>query len=159
MEGITALFTPHAPHRTESSDDTPNDDDSSPPTSGEYNIYFGYLHSHTGVSDGEGTPEDAYSQAKEKGLDFFGTSDHDYYPNDMTIESWEYINRVADSYNEDGVFTALVGFEWTSDEAWEVETPDDPISGPGHTMVISLSRELRHGATLDSRTVIRWRSL
>ena len=65
-------------------------------------------------------------------MDFFGTSDHDYYPNDMTIESWEYINRVADSYNEDGVFTALVGFEWTSDEAWEVETPDDPISGPGH---------------------------
>ena len=135
MDSITALFTPHAPHRTESSaDDTPNDDDSysSPPTSDEYNIYFGYLHSHTGVSDGEGTPEDAYSQAKEKGLDFFGTSDHDYYPNDMTIESWEYINRVADSYNEDGVFTALVGFEWTSDEAWEVETPDDPISGPGH---------------------------
>ena len=42
---------------------------------------------------------------------------HDYWPQDMSIRNWELINRVADSFNEDGVFTSLVGFEWTSDEA------------------------------------------
>ena len=45
------------------------------PPSERFNIYYGYLHSHTGVSDGEGTPHDAYSQAKEAVLDFFGTSE------------------------------------------------------------------------------------
>ena len=35
----------------------------------------------------------------------------------MSIKNWQLINRVADSFNEDGVFTALVGYEWTSDEA------------------------------------------
>lgn len=39
-----------------------------------YNIYYGYLHSHTGLSDGSGTPYDAFSSAKKAGLDFFGTS-------------------------------------------------------------------------------------
>ena len=82
-----------------------------------YNIYYGYLHSHTGVSDGQGTPTDAYSQAKDAGLDFFGTTDHDYWPQDMSIKNWDKINKVVDSFNEDGVFTALVGYEWTSDEA------------------------------------------
>ena len=80
-----------------------------------YTIYYGYLHSHTGLSDGSGTPNDAYSQAKEVGMDFFGTSDHDYYPHDMSIKNWKEINSVANHYDEDGVFTALAGFEWTSD--------------------------------------------
>ena len=48
---------------------------------------------------------------------FFGTTDHDYWPQDMSIKNWELTNSVANSFNEDGVFTSLVGFEWTSDEA------------------------------------------
>ena len=43
-------------------------------TTSPYNIYYGYLHSHTGLSDGSGTPYDAYSRAKKAGLDFFGAS-------------------------------------------------------------------------------------
>lgn len=43
-------------------------------TTSPYNIYYGYLHSHTGLSDGSGTPYDAYLSAKKAGLDFFGTS-------------------------------------------------------------------------------------
>ena len=33
-------------------------------TTSPYNIYYGYLHSHTGLSDGSGTPYDAYSEQK-----------------------------------------------------------------------------------------------
>ena len=89
-------------------------------TCNSYNVYFGYLHSHTGISDGSGTPRQAYAMAQRAGLDFFGTSEHDYYPNDMTETDWSSINAAADSYNRDGSFTALVGFEWTSDEYWWV---------------------------------------
>lgn len=35
----------------------------------------------------------------------------------MSIKNWKKINSVANSFNEDGIFTALAGFEWTSDEA------------------------------------------
>lgn len=41
-----------------------------------YNLYFGDLHSHTGYSDGYGTPEQAYAAAKAGGADFFATTDH-----------------------------------------------------------------------------------
>lgn len=86
------------------------------PAAPEYKVYYGYLHAHTGVSDGDGTPEEAYLQAKEAGLDFFGISDHDYYPDHMKDSDWRRINAAADSLNQDGDFTTLVGFEWTSDE-------------------------------------------
>ena len=31
----------------------------------EYQVYYGYLHAHTGFSDGEGTPFDAYTRARD----------------------------------------------------------------------------------------------
>jgi hypothetical protein len=41
-----------------------------------YNLYFGDLHSHTGYSDGYGTPAEAYAAAIAGGADFFATTDH-----------------------------------------------------------------------------------
>jgi len=42
-----------------------------------YNIYFGNLHSHTGYSDGSGTPAQAYQHAKNSGAgDFLAITDH-----------------------------------------------------------------------------------
>lgn len=41
-----------------------------------YNLYFGDLHSHTGYSDGYGTPAQAYAAAKAAGADFLATTDH-----------------------------------------------------------------------------------
>ena len=38
--------------------------------------YYGLLHAHTGLSDGKGTPEEAYQMAKKNGLDFFAVTDH-----------------------------------------------------------------------------------
>lgn len=110
-----------------------------------YNVYYGYLHSHTSVSDGVGTPEEAFDAARNAGLDFFSLSEHDYYPRDMTNDAWNYIKSVADEKNEDGEFVAFWGFEWTSDSAdWQVDgkalghitvtaTPDFCHSGHGET--------------------------
>ncbi|MEG2017423.1 MAG: 5'-nucleotidase C-terminal domain-containing protein [Clostridium sp.] len=41
------------------------------------NIYFGQLHSHSNISDGAGSIEDAYKYAKEQaGVDFLAVTDH-----------------------------------------------------------------------------------
>lgn len=43
--------------------------------SGDYNIYFGQIHSHTTNSDGIGSPDDAYTNGA-KFLDFLAVTDH-----------------------------------------------------------------------------------
>jgi len=86
-----------------------------------YNVYYGQLHCHTNISDGSGTPSEAYKYARDTAqLDFFSIADHDYYPDDMTASDWTTIKNAANSYNQDGVFTTFWGFEWTSDSTvWQ----------------------------------------
>lgn len=93
-----------------------------------YNFYFGQLHSHTNLSDGQGTPEEAYEWARDMAnLDFFAVTDHsNWFDNDTdrdnetitdveqsTSEKWKRLNAVADEFNEDGRFVAIAGFEMT----------------------------------------------
>ncbi len=82
------------------------------PNIGGYNVYYGHLHNHTGVSDGTGTPDQAYNFAKNTaGLDFFSLADHSELMDDT---EWTTIKNAANSYNQDGVFTTFYGFEWSS---------------------------------------------
>ncbi|MCU0665440.1 MAG: hypothetical protein MUC50_24340, partial [Myxococcota bacterium] len=86
---------------TDTHPDTATDTDTEPAT--KYNVYFGLLHSHTNISDGEGSPEKAYRYARDTAkLDFFGIADHDYYPDDMTAADWKTIKDAANSFNQDG---------------------------------------------------------
>jgi|GEM_PF-1038980 len=78
----------------------------------DYNIYYGSLHEHSNLSDGTGSPSQAYAYARDVAqMDFFGLADHDTY-----LDSAEYSNikSAADSFNQDGTFVAFPGFEWTS---------------------------------------------
>ena len=43
-----------------------------------FKTYFGLLHGHTMISDGSGTPEEAYKMAKDAGLDFFALTEHNH---------------------------------------------------------------------------------
>jgi predicted metal-dependent phosphoesterase TrpH len=80
---------------------------------GGYNAYFGTLHNHTNVSDGMGTPDEAFSYAyRFGGFDFFGIADHDLM---LDSAEWETMKVAADKFNKDGVFTTFRGFEWSSD--------------------------------------------
>ncbi|MDF2533598.1 MAG: hypothetical protein K0Q65_3179, partial [Clostridia bacterium] len=88
-----------------------------------YNFYFGQLHSHTGeISDGEGTLDDAYTWARDKGMaDFFAVTDHsNWFDNEKdlinesitridnsTSAEWKKANAKADYYNKDGEFVAI----------------------------------------------------
>ena len=46
----------------------------------EMEVYFGLLHSHTKFSDGLGTPNEAFTMAKEAGLDFMAVTEHNHDP-------------------------------------------------------------------------------
>jgi hypothetical protein len=74
-------------------------------------IYFGDLHSHSGLSDGRGTPSDAFKTARANGLDFFALTDH---AEALTDEEWLDMLAQADAATIEGAFIGLWGFEWTS---------------------------------------------
>ncbi len=75
-------------------------------------MYYGHLHNHTGVSDGTGTPDQAYLYARDNAhLDFFSLSEHSEM---MTSTEWTTVKNAANKYNADGVFTTFYGFEWSS---------------------------------------------
>lgn len=80
---------------------------------GDYNVYFGTLHNHSNVSDGLGTPYEAYYYAyRYSDMDFFGLADHDLMMNEL---EWETIKKAAGEFNQNGVFITFYGFEWSSD--------------------------------------------
>lgn len=92
--------------------------DALPAPSGEYEIYFGNLHSHTGFSDGIGVPEHAYDYARYTAeLDFLAITEHsnlyDHYLDWDQSRKWRDIQSVAAAKTEEGAFLALYGAETT----------------------------------------------
>lgn len=83
-----------------------------------FNYYYGQLHSHTTLSDGQGTVTEAYEWARDKGkADFFAVTDHsNWFDNDTnwTLSTkWKQLKDTAASFNQDGSFVALSGYEMT----------------------------------------------
>ncbi|HEX7608780.1 MAG TPA: CehA/McbA family metallohydrolase, partial [Candidatus Cryosericum sp.] len=100
-------------------------------TVGDYNIYFGGMHSHTNISDGTGTPQQAYDSAKAAGADFMAVTDHsNWFDGDSATvlanlaggpsTEWAGLKAAADANNVPGTFVGIAGFEMT----WS--------GGPGH---------------------------
>lgn len=139
-----------------------------------YQVYYGQLHSHTTLSDGDGTPEEAYAYARdEAGLDFFSVADHcsypygdppyepddDISPDGLTADEYDDLKDIADDYNEDGVFVTFWGFEWTSDDtSWG---GPDTLLGKGHITVTNASVhcEADDEDTNDLDELVAWMSL
>lgn len=76
-----------------------------------YNLYFGDLHTHTGYSDGVGTPWDAYAAAIAAGADFLATTEHDSYGYWISQEEWE-DNLAAAEFYTSRSFVAMAGYEF-----------------------------------------------
>ena len=81
-----------------------------------YQTYFGYMHAHSELSDGEGDADEAYAHARDvAGLDYFALTDHG---EELMIWPWERkydeLMEAADDADQPGVFTALWGFEWSN---------------------------------------------
>jgi hypothetical protein len=74
-----------------------------------YNVYYGNLHAHCSYSDGIGTPQQAFTYARDTAqVDIQALTDHTHM-----LSSYEYSNlrSIAASYTQDGVFVALAGQE------------------------------------------------
>ncbi len=88
--------------------------------------YFGNLHSHTGYSDGEDAPADAYEYARydaQTPLDFLAVTDHNHSgAGPMSPALYQAGLAAAAAANEDGGFVAIYGQEFG-------------LSGNGHANV------------------------
>lgn len=90
----------------------------------EFNIYFGQLHSHTNISDGSGSIEEAYSHGYSlETLDFLAVTDHsnsfdntdngELNTDGTTISSeWAQAKAAAQAITDD-TFVGLYGYEMT----------------------------------------------
>jgi uncharacterized repeat protein (TIGR01451 family) len=72
--------------------------------------YQGDIHNHTSYSDGSGTPAQAFVKGRTCGLEFMAITDHSYAIDDG---EWADILAQAETYNVDGEFVTLRGFEYT----------------------------------------------
>lgn len=91
------------------------------PTTGEpgvqYRTFFGFLHAHSHLSDGQGGALEAYKFAREQGrLDFFGLTDHGVnlllrWPWE---DKWATLRQAAEETYEPGAFATFWGFEWSN---------------------------------------------
>ena len=84
----------------------------------EYNLYWGDLQGHSGISDGTGSPGEYYQYARYvSGMDVSALTDHDalgLLPLDEHPELWEKIMSTANSHYEPGKFVTFLAYEWTS---------------------------------------------
>lgn len=87
------------------------------------NLYFGQLHSHTNISDGTGTVDEAYQYAENVAkVDFLAVTDHsNWFDNDTKANiadgsasaEWKMGRDAANKYNKNGEFVAIYGYEMT----------------------------------------------
>ena len=104
-----------------------------------YTLYFGQLHSHTSISDGSGTVEQAFKHAYDvANLDFLAVTDHsNYFDNHLsgalgsdgtTVSSeWAEGQAMAEKYT-DATFVGLYGFEmtWSGGSPGHINTFNTP---------------------------------
>lgn len=114
---------------TEDFEDIPDEDNVVwPPVGclqGEYKVFFGNFHSHTGNSDGEGNPEAAFIMARDEAdLDSLAVTDHLeqlYTLYGMADDDFPDCIETAKTISDEN-FLAICGFEYGSGFKVSVET-------------------------------------
>lgn len=94
------------------------------PCSAQPRVYFGNLHSHTSLSDGSGTPVQAYRHARfEAHLDFLAVTEHNHRRAPSRISEDPYLYNgsadwtlisAAEALTEPGEFVAIYGQEFST---------------------------------------------
>ncbi len=80
-------------------------------------LYWGSLHGHSEMSDGEFSPEEYYRYGRDDGLvDFCSLTDHDWelfehYRNSVK-GGFSHVQQLAEKYNEPGRFVTISAYEW-----------------------------------------------
>lgn len=88
-------------------------------------LFWGGMHAHTEMSDGRGTPAEAYAKARDDAmLDFAALGDHGAHMNE---NDWKGMQELTDNWNADGEFVTLIGYEWNSGRTHINVYSADPI--------------------------------
>ncbi len=103
--------------------------------SGDYRLLWGNQHSHTSLSDGKGTPQEAFDMARHDAkLDFWIISDHAEQidipiPGSATkTPKWEILKAAAAEKNAPGAFLAIASYEWSADQSQgHMNVHDTPV--------------------------------
>ena len=124
------------------------------------------LHNHSLASDGSGEPEEAFASMRAFGLDVAALTDHATTskfvkpPCGSNSEchsvlgideaSWKRAGALADGAQDDGAFTALRGFEWSSPtlghvNVWFSKTWVDPLHTAGTGTGEGIGQHLSQG--------------
>ena len=122
----TTASTEETTAETEEPETVPEEPETTEPAL-DFGIYFGQLHSHTNLSDGQGGVEEAFQYASQvEGLDFFAVTDHsNSFDNneagsiveDGTAVSWKWAaGKAAAAAVTDGEFVGIFGYEMTWQE-------------------------------------------
>jgi len=91
-----------------------------------HELFWGEIHTHTDLSDGNGSPENNFEIAKSH-LDFWAMADHAYdevvfdrdYREDgpgrhLLNERWERVQDLCRTYEHPGTFIPFLAYEWTN---------------------------------------------
>ena len=80
-------------------------------------LLFGDIHGQSDMSDGSGQIDLYYNYAKTvANLDFTALTDHDCFTDVITESEWEYLRTTCNAFDQDGIFSTLLAYEWTSNE-------------------------------------------
>jgi hypothetical protein len=123
---------------------------------GQFNIYFGDIHAHTGLTQGSGNIDEHFQWARDvEHLDFCADADY-YHPGGNfhvpAEEKWRTISDAVERYNSPGEFVTLPGYETSNpdghrnvyfrsmDEAI-YPGPDQPRRWPTRQALFDATRE------------------
>lgn len=97
-----------------------------------YNVYYGNLHSHTALSDGIGTPSQAYAYARDvANIDVLAITDHTH---SLTATEWSTMRTAANAATQSGVFVALASQEFgILNDFGHINIDDSAFLNPGST--------------------------
>ncbi|NQU11597.1 CehA/McbA family metallohydrolase [bacterium] len=139
-------------------------------------VFWGEIHSHSELSDGNGTPDEEYTYARDVALlDFACLTDHDHHL-EQHPDRWEVVQAKAKEHSRPGAFVALLGYEARTQPAAgpsrgdlnvyyrratgtlldKVMLPVDPAVAGGQDVIIVPHSPLYGG---DTRMGTRWPEL
>lgn len=97
-----------------------------------YQTYYANLHSHTALSDGIGTPADAYAYARDvANIDVLALTEHTHM---LTSAEWTSLRAAATAATQPGVFVALSSQEFgILTDFGHINIDDSAYLNPGST--------------------------
>jgi hypothetical protein len=96
------------------------------------NVYYANLHSHTALSDGIGTPSEAYAYARDvANIDVLALTEHTHM---LTSTEWTQLRSAANTATQPGIFVALASQEFGNlNDFGHINIDDSAFLNPGST--------------------------